>query len=140
MRKFWIFLFAWCIVFGTAHGAQADGVVVGVNTVGIERMNEQQPDAFVEQLRHIRAYQRGIGVVAVVFPWLGSTNLRYRPAAPSIGLIWGQAAFSSIDPEAFRIWFSSRVAALEAGGVHLTAFAFGNGYCRGLPRLFESAC
>jgi hypothetical protein len=144
MKKFWISVFAWCILFGIAHAAQADDVVVGVNTVGIERMNEQQQDAFVEQLRQngvkvvrlgidekynhfiIRAYQQGIGVVAIVFPWLGSKNLRNRPAAPSIGLIWGQAAFSTIDPEAFRMWFSSRVAAMEAGGVHLTAFEFGN--------------
>jgi len=135
-----------CVFFGTpaSHAAQADDVVVGVNTVGIDRMNEQQQDAFVEQLRqnHVkvvrvgidekynhfitRAYQRGIGVVAVVFPWLGSKNLRNRPAAPSIGLIWGQAAFSSIDPQAFQMWFSSRVVALEAGGVRLTAFEFGN--------------
>jgi len=119
--------------FGVAHAAQADTVVVGVNTVGIERMSEQQQDAFVEQLRQnhlkvvrvgidekynhyiIRAYQQGIGVVAVVFPWLGSKALRFRPAAPSIGLIWGQATFSTIDPQAFQMWFSSRVAALEAG-------------------------
>ena len=145
MRKSWIFSVA-CILPGvlTSHAAHPDNVVVGVNTVGIERMNEQQQDAFVEQLRQnnvkvvrvgidekynhyiTRAYQQGIGVVAVVFPWLGSKNLRFRPAAPSVGLIWGQAAFSTIDPEAFRMWFSSRIAALEAGGVHLAAFEFGN--------------
>jgi len=144
MRR--IYIVTACILLGAvaAQAAQTGRVIVGVNTVGIERMNEQQQDAFVEQLRQnhvkvvrvgidekynhyiIRAYQQGIGVVAVVFPWLGSKNLRNRPAAPSIGLIWGQAAFSSIDPEAFRMWFSSRVAALEAGGVHLTAFEFGN--------------
>jgi hypothetical protein len=143
MKRLAKFMIA-CALFATAHAAQAGNIVVGVNTVGIERMNEQQQDAFVEQLRQnhvkvvrvgidekynhyiIRASQQGIGVVAVVFPWLGSKNLRNRPAAPSIGLIWGQAAFSSIDPEAFRMWFSSRVAALEAGGVRLTAFEFGN--------------
>jgi hypothetical protein len=133
-----------CVLFGVAHAAQAGRVVVGVNTVGVERMNEQQQDAFVEQLREnnvnvvrvgidekynhyiICAYQQGIGVVAVMFPWLGSKNLRFRQAAPSIGLIWGQAAFSTIDPEAFRMWLTSRIDALEAGGVHLTAFEFGN--------------
>jgi hypothetical protein len=38
-------------LLGIAHAAQTDNVVVGVNTVGIGRMNEQQQDAFVEQLR-----------------------------------------------------------------------------------------
>src|SRR5580704_17678824 len=132
-----------CLLISRA--AHAEGVVVGVNTVEVARMNEQQQDAFVEELRQngvntvrlgmdekythfiTRAYQRGIGVVAVVYPWFGSEKIaRMRPSDLSKGLIWGQAAFSTIDPQAFRMWFSSRVAALEAGGVRLTAFEFGN--------------
>jgi hypothetical protein len=132
-----------CLLISRA--AHAEGVVVGVNTVEVARMNEQQQDAFVEELRQngvntvrlgmdekythfiTRAYQRGIGVVAVVYPWFGSEKkARMRPFDLSKGLIWGQAAFSTIDPEAFRTWFSSRLAALEAGGVRLTAFEFGN--------------
>ena len=125
--------------------AQATNIIVGVNTVGIDRMNEQQQDAFVEQLRQYgvttvrlgvdakfthfitRAYQRGIGTVAVVTPERGSEKIvRYRPSALSVGLIWGQAAFSTIDPAAFRTWFSARLDTLEAGGVRLTALEFGN--------------
>jgi len=125
------------------HDADRD-VIVGVNTVGVERMNEQQQDAFVEQLREngvkvvrlgmdekythfiTRAYERGIGTVAIVFPWFGSEKMaRMRPSDLSKGL-WGQAAFSTIDPEAFRAWFSARLAALESGGVRLTALEFGN--------------
>ncbi len=107
-----IYIVTACILLGAvAVQAAQSGKVIGVNTVGIERMNEQQQDAFVEQLREngvkvvrvgmnekyshyiTRAYQRGIGVVAIVFPWLGSKKLRVRPADLSIGLIWGQAAF-----------------------------------------------
>jgi len=93
MKRLLIVVIA-CVWFGVAHAAQAGNVVVGVNSVGIERMNEQQQDAFVEQLQQnhvkvvrvgidekynhyiVRTYQQGIGVVAVVFPWLGSKNLR----------------------------------------------------------------
>jgi hypothetical protein len=145
MRR--IYIVTACILLGAlaAQAAQTGKVIVGVNTVGVERMNEQQQDAFVEQLREngvkvvrlgmdekythfiTRAYERGIGTVAIVFPWFGSEKkARMRPSDLSKGLIWGQAAFSTIDPEAFRTWFSSRLAALEAGGVHLTAFEFGN--------------
>ena len=128
-----------------SHPSSLRDVIVGVNTVGIDRMTEQQQDAFVEQLRQngvntvrlgmdekfahfiTRAYQRNIGTVAVVYPWLGSEKIaRIRPSAPSVGLIWGQAAFSTIDPQAFRAWFSTRLDALEASGVQLTAFEFGN--------------
>jgi hypothetical protein len=38
-----------------------------------------------------------------VYPWFGSEKkARMRPFDLSKGLIWGQAAFSTIDPEAFR--------------------------------------
>jgi hypothetical protein len=142
-----IYILTACILLGTlaTQAAQNGNVVVGVNTVEVARMNEQQQDAFVEQLREngvkvvrlgmdekythfiTRAYERGIRTVAVVFPWLGSEKIaRMRPSDLSKGLIWGQAAFSTIDPEAFRTWFSSRLAALESGGARLAAFEFGN--------------
>ena len=145
MRK--IYIVTACILLGAVavQAAQSGKVIVGVNTVGVERMNEQQQDAFVEQLREngvkvvrlgmdekyshfiTRAHERGIGTVAIVFPWFGSEKIaRMRPSDLSNGLIWGQAAFSTIDPEAFRTWFSLRLAALEATGVRLTAFEFGN--------------
>jgi hypothetical protein len=139
------FFFLGCLLVMSLGVAVAQGVVVGVNTVEVSRMNEQQQDAFVEELRQnavntvrlgmdekythfiTRAYQRGIGVVAVVYPWFGSEKkAQMRPPDLSKGLIWGQAAFSTIDPEAFRTWFSPRLAALEAGGVRLTAIEFGN--------------
>jgi len=139
------FILSCTLSIPAAHAVQAGNVVVGVNTVGIERMNEQQQDAFVEQLREngvkvvrlgmdekythfiTRAYERGIGTVAIVFPWFGSEKIaRMRPSDLSKGLIWGQAAFSTIDPEAFRTWFRARLTALEAAGVRLTAFEFGN--------------
>ena len=148
MRNRWIFVTALFLLAALALRptlAQAGNpIIVGVNTVGIERMSEPQQDAFVEQLRQngvkvvrlaldekhahfiTRAYQRGIGVVAIVFPWLGSKTPRMRPAAPELGLIWGQAAFSSIDAAAFRVWFAAQLDTLEAGGVRLTAIEFGN--------------
>lgn len=145
MRR--IYILTACILLDTlaTQTAQRSNVVVGVNTVGVERMNEQQQDAFVEQLREngvkvvrlgmdekythfiTRAYERGIGTVAVVFPWFGSEKkARMRPSDLSKGLIWGQAAFSTIDPEAFRAWFNARLTALESAGVRLTAVEFGN--------------
>lgn len=145
MRR--IYVLAACILLGSlaTQAAQRGNVVVGVNTVGVERMNEQQQDVFVDQLREngvkvvrlgmdekythfiTRANERGIGTVAIVFPWFGSEKkARMRPSDLSKGLIWGQAAFSTIDPEAFRTWFSARLTALEAAGVRLTAFEFGN--------------
>jgi hypothetical protein len=143
MRKHAIFALACTLFF--SHEVHAGDVIVGVNIVGVDRMNEQQQDAFVEELRQngvntvrlgmdekythfiTRAYERGVGVVALSYPASGSEKkARMRPSALSAGLIWGQAAFSTIDPEAFRAWFGTRLAALEAAGVHLTAFEFGN--------------
>lgn len=142
-----IYIVTACILLGAvaAQAAQTGKVIVGVNTVGVERLNEQQQDAFVEQLREngvkvvrlgmdekythfiTRAYERGIGTVAIVFPWFGSEKIaRMRPSDLPKGLIWGQAAFSTIDPEALRTWFSARLTTLEAAGVRLTAFEFGN--------------
>ena len=49
-----------CILLSAINGSadQTDGVVVGVNTVEVARMNAQQQDAFVEQLR-----ENGVKVV-----------------------------------------------------------------------------
>jgi hypothetical protein len=44
--------------------AQAGNVILGVYTVGVDRMNEQQQDAFVEQRREngVKLVRLGLGV------------------------------------------------------------------------------
>ena len=86
MKKFWIFVFALFVLFGTAHAARAGNLVVGVNTVGIERMTDQQQDAFVEQLQ-----QNGVKVVRLgIDEKYNHTRLstRYRRRGRRVPLAW----------------------------------------------------
>ncbi len=126
------------------HLALAAEPVVGVNVVDIDHISAPQQDALVEQLRQagvttvragigdkfthfiIRAYERGIGVVAIIYPTQGSTNTNKRPADPSIGLNYAQLGITGADPAKFKAFLEAQLAPLEAAGVRLTAFELGN--------------
>jgi hypothetical protein len=138
-----------CMLLGvvTAQAAPAGNLVVGVNVLGVQRMNEQQQDALIEQLRKAgvntirtgisslapaeglthfvtNAYKRGIGTLLIVNPTEGGTGLHTRPAIPPHD--WAQPPMSDADPESFRKWFASLLGTFEASGVRLTAIEFGN--------------
>jgi hypothetical protein len=141
----WTLLTA-CALFGTAivPPALAANVIVGVNVAGAQQMSEQQQDALVEQLRQngvntvrtgigekfnhfiIRAYQRGIGEVVIVYPTQASTNAQVRPADRSVGLQWAEPQLTGADPEKFKVWLAAQLTALETAKVRLTAFELGN--------------
>jgi hypothetical protein len=88
MRR--IYIVTACILLGAvaAQAAQTGKVIVGVNTVGVERMNEQLQDAFVEQLR-----ENGVKVVRLgkVHPF-HHPRLRTRHLAPWLLYFPGSAA------------------------------------------------
>jgi hypothetical protein len=135
-----------CILLGAVivHPALAGNVIVGVNNVGAQLMNEQQQDALIEQLRRngvktvrtgigetfarfiIRAYQRGIGAVVIVWPTQEGSGAHTRAADKSSGLQWAQPAITDADPAKFKAWLAAQLASLKAAGVHLTALEFGN--------------
>ena len=144
MNRMWFFVLACVLLCGLAP-RYAEALTVGVNTVNPNALNDQQQDQVIEQLhadgiktirlplvndRSIRfivdAYHHGIATVLIIYPTSGSTNARMRPADPSVGLGWKVAAFSDIDPQAFKGWAATQLNTLEAAGVHLAAFEFGN--------------
>ena len=145
MMRCRIFVLACVLLCGLVPRYAEALIVVGVNTVNPNKLNDQQQDQLIEQLRAngvktirlplvddksirfiVDAYQHGIATVLIIYPTSGSTNARMRPADPSIGLGWRVAAFSDIDPQAFRGWAAIQLSTLEAAGVHLAAFEFGN--------------
>jgi hypothetical protein len=124
--------------------ACAQQVVVGVNTVGVERTSEAQQDALIEQLHEngvrtvrtglgdtfthfiIRAYRRGIGAVLITYPTQEGGSEHMRPADKSVGLQWAAPAITDADPEKFRLWLARQLEVLETAGVRVTAFELGN--------------
>jgi hypothetical protein len=150
MRKYFTLLIV-CLFFmaigglAGAQGSPHDKLVVGVNVVGVDQLTEQQQATLIEQLRHegvktirtgmsndkyvafiIRAYQAGIGTIAIVYPEKGGTGKHTSAVDPSIRRLWGVAAYSDNDPNGFRTWFTPRLAAVEAAGVHLACVELGN--------------
>ncbi|MBV8926290.1 MAG: hypothetical protein JOZ74_13065 [Bradyrhizobium sp.] len=123
---------------------KAAHVVTGVNVVGIQQMSDERQDALIEELQKdgitcvrtgigdrfnrfiIRAAAHGISSLVVVYPTEGGSGLHMRPAVPSLGLQWGQAALTDADPVKFKAWVEVQLAPLEAAGIHLTAFELGN--------------
>lgn len=144
MNKLRIFVFAWCILFGVAHAAQAEGVIVGVNVTGVQRLNAKQQDALIEELKEngvkivrtgigdsysyflIHAYQNGIQALVSISPIQGDKNAPMRPADKSLGLEWGEGRITGIDTGKFKAWLTAQLDSLEAAGVHLAAFELGN--------------
>ena len=132
MMRCRIFVLACVLLCGLVPRYAEALIVVGVNTVNPNKLNDQQQDQLIEQLRAngvktirlplvddksirfiVDAYQHGIATVLIIYPTSGSTNARMRPADPSIGLGWRVAAFSDIDPQAFRGWAAIQLSTLE---------------------------
>jgi len=124
--------------------ANAFEVVVGVNVTGTDRLNEQQQDALVEELRQngvkvvrsgigpkfahftIRAWQNGIRVLAGVPPTAGGSAAHMRAADQSLGLEWVEPGITGADPVKYKVWLEAQLATLESSGVYLAAFELGN--------------
>ena len=122
----------------------AAGIVMGVNVPGVQDMTEAQQDALIGQLQQygvktvrtgiaenftrfiIRAYERGIGSLVIIYPTQASTSGQMRPPDKSLGLQWAERPITAADPVKFKSWLASRIETLEAAGVHLTAFELGN--------------
>ncbi len=126
----------------------ADGVIVGVNVVGVDQASDRMRDTLLDQLQRygvktirtslgghgerytsfiIKAFQRGISSEVFVNPSAGSpTNTHTLPADKSAGRPWAVPALSDADPEGFRKWFAAEISTLEAAGVHVTGFELGN--------------
>src|ERR1700680_2396319 len=86
--------------------ACAEGVIVGVNVTGVQRMDAKQQDALIQELNEngvkvvrtgigdsysyflIHAYRRGIRTVVGISPIQGDKNGPMRPADKSLGLEW----------------------------------------------------
>ena len=66
----------------------------------------------------IKAYQHGIGAVAIVYPHTNSTAKKKRT--------WADIPLSELKPEEFTDGFKPMLDYLEAAGVRLTAIEFGN--------------
>src|ERR1700745_185618 len=124
--------------------AHAEGVLVGVNVTGVQRLDPKRQAALIEELRGngvhvvrtgigdnysyflIHAHQNGIRAVVGMQPIQGDKNGPLRPADKSLGLEWGGGRISGIDAGKFKAWFAAQLDSLEAAGVHLVAFELGN--------------
>jgi hypothetical protein len=122
--------------------ALAAKIIVGVNTVDVQNMNQQQHDALLDQLQKsgvkiirlgldprltaflIRAHRRGISADVIV-PFQG-TGEHIRPADPALGLNWKVDALSDADPVKFRAYLTAQLAPLEVAGVQLAALELDN--------------
>jgi hypothetical protein len=148
MQKLSILVIVGMLLGVTAARADPAGhLVVAANVLGVQRMNDQQQDALIEQLRKAgvntvrtgissltpatglthfvsSAYKRGIGTIFLVNPTEGGTGLHTRLAIPPHD--WPQPPMSDADPAGFGKWFSSLLSVFEASGVRLTAIEFGN--------------
>jgi hypothetical protein len=143
MRTICDVVIACVLIGGEATPALAAKVIVGVNVPGVQQMSDQQQDALIEQLGQngvatvrtgigekfarftIRAYQRGIGAVVIIYPNQVGNSEHIRAADKTLGL-WAQRPITDADPEGFKAWLASQLASLEEAGVRLTAFELGN--------------
>jgi hypothetical protein len=145
-----IFCIAFVLLAIHASAARAANVIVGVNVEDIGRMNEQQQDSLLNQLKMngvstIRtgilhqglledniahfifgASKLGMQTVLIVFPHMGGTDRHTAPANPAMGLPWPVPALSNADPDGFKKWIAPQMAALESANVRLAAFELGN--------------
>ena len=143
MQKIFFFLIACGLLVVDQRPALAGKIIVGVNTPGVQYMNDEQQHALIEQLQKngvktvrigigdkfnrfiIDAHQHGIGAVVVVWPNAKPTA-QPRPADPSLGLQWAQHRITDADPETFGASVTAQLAPIEAAGVPLTALQLGN--------------
>ena len=137
MRQRSILSAAFVLLLLAFGSAAAKDVIVGVNVYDEGTIAQPQQDAEVDRLAGsgvntirtgfsaksayfiMRAYQHGIGAVAVVYPSGGST---VKPKT-----WWSDFSLSQLDPREFAARFKSLLDSLEASGVRLTAFELGRG-------------
>jgi hypothetical protein len=125
--------------------ARAASAIVGVNVEDVGRMNDEQQDALLDQLKQggvntIRtgilhqgllepplahfifgASKRGIEAVLLLFPHMGGTGQHTAPTNPAMGRKWPIPALSDADPEGFRKWITPQFAALAGSSVRATS-------------------
>jgi hypothetical protein len=120
-----------CVLFGLAHAAQATNVVVGVNIWNESYLSNAAQDVELKQMAQsgvktirtallasnvdfiIKAYQQGIGSVAIVVPFPGKKS-------------WSDVTLSEMKPEQLTEKVQPLLDKLEAAGVHLAALELGN--------------
>jgi hypothetical protein len=147
MRSKWI-RFAACVLFLALSFQCTSGaspIVVGVNVVGPDQLTAEQQEALIAELRKAevkvirtglvndknvafitRAFQAGIGTVALVLPEQILAGKQKSPADRSIGRNWGVPALSDVDVAAAKAAFAAHLAALEAARVRLEGIEVGN--------------
>jgi hypothetical protein len=136
MAKSWIVAIACMLLLAPITSARAATPVVGVNIYDEGSITQPQQDAEVDRLASYgvktirtgfsakslyfitRAYQHGIGAVAIVYPSSGTTAKSKTR--------WSDFPLSQLDPREFAAWFKPQLDSLEASGVKLTAFELGN--------------
>jgi hypothetical protein len=124
------------LLLAFAGSGAAKDVVVGVNVYDEGTITQAQQDAEVDRLAGYgvktirtgfsaksdyfitRAYQHGIGTLAVVYP-SGGTTAKSKTR-------WSDFPLSQLDPREFAAWLKPLLDGLEASGVRLTAFELGN--------------
>ena len=132
---------------GMSRAAPAAAPLLGVNVVGVDQASQKDRDALIAQLQQygvktvrtalggrdnqytafvISAYQHGISAIVLTDPFAGNTQKHALAADAAAGRPWGLPALSDADSEGFTKVFSAQLAALEAAGVKITAFEFGN--------------
>lgn len=135
MKRLSVFMTT-CVLASTlfAHATQTSAVVAGVNSwytppnMSEEDMVKQLADNGVKTIRSslfpnsadfiIKAYQHGIGTVAIVYPHTGSPAKKKRS--------WADVPLSELKPQEFTDGFKPILDELEAANVRLTAIEFGN--------------
>lgn len=149
MQKFFTLLTISFAITVFCRTAVAGSVVVGVNVFDEGQTSQKEQDHELQELsaagvKVIRtglgkssmyfigeAYKRGIGTVAIVYPFYGS-----KAAAKGS---WSRVLLSEVKPEEFQAWFKPMLEQLDSAGIHLTAIEFGNeintaGYNGDIPK------
>jgi hypothetical protein len=144
----WAFLLAGTILQPVAAiTAHAGTAIVGANVVGVDQASEKDREDLIAQLQQynvktvrtalggrddqytafvINAFKHGIGSVVMVDPFAGNTEKRALPKDAAAGRPYGLPALSDADSQGFTKYFSAELEKLEAAGVKITAFEFGN--------------
>jgi len=126
---------------------RAENVVVGVNMTNADRIDPAQQDAMLSAMKSVgvrviraglapgekgidfarRVYAEGIRIDLLVGFGGYLPGAPTRPYQPQVypGM-WGGHPLSYVDPDQFRAYFATLIDKLEAAGITLAAFEFGN--------------
>lgn len=137
------------VIFSVQSASAKSSLIVGVNVFDEGVTSQAEQNAELKQLadngvKTIRtglgnsamyfitgASKRGIGTVAIVYPFYGSTA-KARGA-------WSRVPLSELKPEEFKVWLKPMLDKLDTAGVRLTAIELGNeintsGYNGDIPK------